>query len=143
MTYLALGCLALALFLWMSRRGARPLLQRREWRFLSGGLALAAFSGAAFVGLRGAWGSALVLMVLGLALAVSTRRTGGATPAPASSGRMNVEEARNILGVAAGATTEEIQAAYTRLMRTAHPDAGGTTGLAAQLNAARDRLLKG
>jgi DnaJ-class molecular chaperone len=43
--------------------------------------------------------------------------------------------------VAAGAGPDEIQAAYVRLMRAVHPDAGGTSGLAAQLNAARDRLL--
>ena len=43
----------------------------------------------------------------------------------------------------ADATAEEIQAAYMRLMRSVHPDKGGTSGLAAQLNAARDRLLKG
>jgi hypothetical protein len=30
-----------------------------------------------------------------------------------------------------------------RLMRSVHPDKGGTSGLAAQLNAARDRLLRG
>ena len=35
------------------------------------------------------------------------------------------------------------EAAYNRLMRMAHPDKGGTSGLAAQLNAARDRLLEG
>jgi curved DNA-binding protein CbpA len=55
---------------------------------------------------------------------------------------MSLDEARSILGVGADATREEIQAAYSRLMRLAHPDKGGTSGLAAQLNAARDRLLK-
>jgi curved DNA-binding protein CbpA len=54
---------------------------------------------------------------------------------------MSLEEARAVLGVPAGATREEIRAAYTRLMRSVHPDKGGTAGLAAQLNAARDRLL--
>ena len=54
---------------------------------------------------------------------------------------MGVDEARRILGVSADATDAEIQEAYTRLMRMAHPDAGGTSGLAAQLNAARDKLL--
>jgi len=54
---------------------------------------------------------------------------------------MSLTEARSILGVDAEATREEIQTAYTRLMRMAHPDKGGTSGLAAQLNAARDRLL--
>jgi curved DNA-binding protein CbpA len=41
------------------------------------------------------------------------------------------------------ASKAEIQAAYSRLIRLAHPDKGGTAGLAAQLNAARDRLLDG
>ncbi|WP_309092586.1 DnaJ domain-containing protein, partial [Phenylobacterium sp.] len=80
----------------------------------------------------------IVLVVLGLWLAVSTRRTGMAAQ---PSGRMSVAEARRILGVEEGASRAEIQAAYTRLMRMAHPDKGGTAGLAAQLNAARDRLL--
>lgn len=136
MIYLALGCAALALFL-MATRG-KPVFKRREWRFLSGALALAAFTGAAWVGVRGGWGSAIVLIVVGLWFAVSTRRTG--VPA-APSARMSVGEARRILGVEEGASREEIQAAYTRLMRLAHPDKGGTAGLAAQLNAARDRLL--
>ena len=51
-------------------------------------------------------------------------------------------EAREILGVGPEATREEIQAAYGRLIRAVHPDAGGTSGLAARLNAARDTLLR-
>jgi hypothetical protein len=92
------------------------------------------------VALRGAWGSAIVLVVVGLWLAVSTRRTGVAPPP--RGGRMSLDEARSVLGVGEDATPEEVQAAYTRLMRMAHPDKGGTSGLAAQLNAARDRLLR-
>jgi curved DNA-binding protein CbpA len=41
------------------------------------------------------------------------------------------------------ASRAEIETAYRRLMQMAHPDRGGSAGLAAQLNAARDRLLKG
>jgi curved DNA-binding protein CbpA len=37
---------------------------------------------------------------------------------------------------------DEVRAAYARLIQMAHPDKGGTAGLAAQLNAARDRLIK-
>lgn len=50
-------------------------------------------------------------------------------------------EALAILGLKEGATAEEIRAAHARLMRTAHPDAGGSDWLAARLNAARDTLL--
>ena len=60
---------------------------------------------------------------------------------PARRERMDLADARAILGVEEGATVEEIRLAYARLMRQAHPDHGGTDGLAAQLNAARDRLL--
>jgi hypothetical protein len=136
MLYLALGGAALALYLWVT--GGKPLLKRREWRLLTGAAALAAFTGAAFAGVRGAWAPAIVLTVVGLWFAASTRKT---ALAPPPSGRMSVEEARRILGVGPEATREEVQAAYTRLMRMAHPDKGGTAGLAAQLNAARERLL--
>ena len=55
---------------------------------------------------------------------------------------MSSQEARSILGVEDGATPAEIRAAHKRLMLLAHPDTGGTSGLAAQLNAARDLLLR-
>lgn len=137
MLYLALGAVALALFLWLT--GGRLKLPRREWRLLTGGLSLAAFTAAAYAGVRGGWGTAIVLVVVGLWLAASTRRTAVAAAPPSS--RMSEAEARRILGVGPEASREEIQAAYARLMRMAHPDKGGTAGLAAQLNAARDRLL--
>jgi hypothetical protein len=59
----------------------------------------------------------------------------------ASAGAMGREEALEILGLAEGASAEDIKAAYKRLMRTAHPDAGGSHWLAARLNRARDTLL--
>ena len=87
---------------------------------------------------------AVVLVLFGGWLALSTRRPpGGQGAPPKSTARMSADEARSILGVSANASPEEIKAAYTRLMRSVHPDKGGTSGLAAQLNAARDRLLKG
>ena len=144
MLYIAVGCAILALLVWAGRGGKAISLKRREWRFLSGAAAVVAFAGAAYAGVRGAWQPLIVLMVVGLWLAFSTRTTGAAAEArPAPRGRMSEADARSILGVGADASASEIQAAYARLMRLAHPDKGGTDGLAAQLNAARDRLLTG
>jgi hypothetical protein len=139
MAYLLLGALALWLVLRASRRQA---LKRREWRFVTAAAAVAAFAGAAFAGLREAWAPALVLAMFGAWLALSTRQPPGGGPAPPRPGRMSPAEARAILGVGPEAGPDEVQAAYVRLMRSVHPDKGGTSGLAAQLNAARDRLLK-
>ena len=137
MLYLAIGCAALAMFVWLGR--GKPILKRREWRFLAGAFAIACFAAAAYVGLRGGWGKSIVLVVVGLWLLMSTRRT---VLAPPPRERMGETVARSILGVPADASQDEIKEAYARLMRMAHPDKGGTSGLAAQLNAARDRLLK-
>jgi DnaJ-domain-containing protein 1 len=138
--YLALGALALAFVLWT--RGTK-VFKGRGWRFLSSAAAIVAFAGAAFAAIREAWVPAAVLLVFGMWLAVSTRRNAPTAPRAAPSREMSLSEARSLLGVEAGATPAQIKAAYSRLMRMAHPDKGGTAGLAAQLNAARDRLLKG
>jgi hypothetical protein len=136
--YVLLGALAL----WaMLRASGRVRLPRREWRFVTGAAAIAAFAGAAFAAVREAWGPAVVLVALGSWFALSTRRPPGQAPPPPTSG-MSPDEARRILGVGPEATAAEIQAAYLRLMRSVHPDRGGSAGLAAQLNAARDVLLK-
>ena len=136
MLYLALGGAVLAAYLWLT--GGKPLLKGRDWRVATGAAALAAFTAAAFVGVRGEWLVTIVLVVVGLYFAGITRKS---APRAAPNGPMSVAEARRILGVEEGATRAEIQAAYTRLMRSVHPDKGGTAGLAAQLNAARERLL--
>ena len=69
---------------------------------------------------------------------------GRAGPGPRRRGAtMTREEAYQVLGLAPGATEAEIRAAHHRLMRTAHPDAGGSDWLAARINMARDILLEG
>lgn len=81
----------------------------------------------------------LIIAVLVFAVLVWAGRGGLDRVGPP---RVGVDEARAILGVGPNATEAEIREAHSRLMRVAHPDKGGTSGLAAQLNAARDRLLK-
>ena len=62
---------------------------------------------------------------------------------PPADGPMTRAEALAVLGLAEDATDAEIRTAHRRLMRAAHPDAGGSAWLAARLNAARDLLLGG
>jgi hypothetical protein len=64
-------------------------------------------------------------------------RPGGA-PNP---GAMTQEEAYQVLGLQRGATAEQIRSAHRSLMKSAHPDQGGSAERAARVNAARDRLL--
>jgi type IV secretory pathway TraG/TraD family ATPase VirD4 len=61
-------------------------------------------------------------------------------PSPGRS-KMTVEDAREILEVKVGASSDEIKAAYLRLMIKVHPDHGGSTHFAKELNAARELLL--
>jgi hypothetical protein len=64
-------------------------------------------------------------------------QAGGARP----SGAMDEATAWSILGLAPGASADEIKAAHRRLMTKLHPDHGGSGYLAAQLNQAKDYLL--
>jgi len=56
---------------------------------------------------------------------------------------MSRDEALAVLGLAEGATTDEIRAAHRRLIQRMHPDVGGSADLAARINRAKDVLLGG
>lgn len=136
MIYFIAGAAVLALLVWAGRGGLRSF-NGGGVRVTAGVLSTLALIAAGFLALRGGWIPGLILAALSLSGAFAARRT-AVTPPRVD---VSLDEARSILGVGPSATDEEIQAAYTRLMRMAHPDKGGTSGLAAQLNAARDRLI--
>lgn len=57
-------------------------------------------------------------------------------------GAMTQQEAYEILGLQPGASEEAVREAHRTLMKRIHPDAGGTSGLAARVNQAKDVLVK-
>ena len=63
-------------------------------------------------------------------------------PPPPPGGTMSRTQAYAVLGLPPGATPAQIRDAHRRLIRANHPDRGGSTWIAAQLNQARDLLLR-
>jgi len=155
MLWLALGALALFLFLGglraFEQASVATLKSLAVWIAVLGGLSL-----ALLLVLTGRGGIALgALTMLGpllwnrwraahpTGLGAGARNAGAAGgEAPrARGGAMTRQEAYEVLGLAPGASEADIRAAHHRLMRTAHPDAGGSDWLAARVNMARDVLL--
>lgn len=84
-----------------------------------------------------------VLRGLGLVRLFRRQRNAqGSKSTAANTGNLTLAQAREVLGVAPGATRQEIIDAHRHLMQKVHPDRGGNDWLAAQLNAAKERLLE-
>jgi DnaJ family protein C protein 19 len=153
MLWLLLG--AVVLFLLMGgmrafeRASVTSIKALFTWILALGGLSL-----ALLLVLTGRGGIALGALTLFGPLvyqrwqAARGRRIGGLGSGPRSngsraprSGAMSPEEAYEVLGLHPGASELDIKEAHRRLMRGAHPDAGGSDWLAARINQARDILL--
>ena len=127
------GCLWLLI---LAGRRRSPRLDRKLVRALVAAVAAVA---AVVAGLRGAWIVSAGLILVSAVVGGSARMR---RDPPSDASSMSIAQARSILGVGATADRSEIEQAYRRLIRRVHPDVGGAAGLAAQLNAARDVLLK-
>jgi len=134
---LALAAIAVWALVRLGRQTERR--GRAHWRVAATIFSAVLLAGGALAAFRGAWLAAAGLTGAGLWLTVSSRMR----PAVVRShDGLSEQEARAILGVGTDATAADVQAAWRRVMARAHPDQGGTEGLAARVNAARDRLLR-
>ena len=72
----------------------------------------------------------------------SREETAGArSDSPWANTGMSADEACEILGVTPSASPEKIETAYRSVMKSAHPDHGGSDWMAAKVNQAKDVLL--
>ncbi len=137
--WLALAAIAVWALVRLGRQSEKP--GRGQWRIAATVLGAVLLAGAVLAGSHGAWLATAGMVAAGAYLIFSSRiRT--VAPRAAKAEPLSEAEARSILGVSSTATKAEIHEAWRRLMGRAHPDQGGTEGLAARVNAARDRLLK-
>lgn len=134
--WLVLAAIAVWALARLGRQGEGA--RRGQWRITATLFSAVLIAGGALAAFRGAWIPGVGLAAAGLYLTIASRQR--TVPPPAEG--LTDGEARSILGVSADATTKDINTAWKRLMARAHPDQGGTQGLASRLNAARDHLLK-
>ena len=135
---IAAGIIVALLYTAAGRRVAR---RYADWRAVSAVAAVGLFAAAGFEAMRGGLVAAIILSLLGMGMTASARWPRQTSAAARGEG-MSIQQARSILGVDEAAGAAEIRAAYARLIQRVHPDKGGAPGLAAQLNLARDVLLK-
>ncbi len=132
--WLALAAVAVWALVRLGRQTERR--GRGHWRVTATLLSAVLLAGGVLAAFRGGWLAAAGLAGAGLYLAYGSRQRPIVRSEP-----IGEADARAVLGVAPGATEDEIRKAWKRAMTRAHPDQGGTEGLAARVNAARDRLL--
>jgi len=153
MLWLVLGALTLFLFLGglraFERASVATIKSLFAWIAALGGIALALLlilsgRGGFALGALAMFGPLIWRQWQAYRMGIGPgQQSGGTTqPPPRRQSGMTVEEAYQVLGLRPGATEAEIREAHHRLMRTAHPDSGGSDWLATRINQARDVLLR-
>ena len=134
--WLALAAIIVWALVRLGRQTEGP--RRGQWRIMATVVATALLGGGVLALSKGAWIAGGGMVAAGLYLVLMSR----IRSVPSRREAIGDAEARSTLGVGPDASPEAVNAAWRRLMGRAHPDQGGTEGLAARLNAARDRLLR-
>ena len=141
-----LGVLLRRWFKRASPEDKRNLIMLSVWTFSFVGLVVLILTGRFFQALGWALMVLIALLISGAA-AKRKRQQQGEHPQKKggalenSSGGMSVKDAYAILGLKAGASDEEIHAAYINLIQKNHPDRGGSDYLSSQINQAHDVLM--
>ena len=94
------------------------------------------------IAVAGVLGMAAVLSWQGALWAYLRSKADGSQVSKQSKDDMTREQALEILELSGNPTEEQIKSAHHRLMMKIHPDQGGSGYFAAQLNQAKDLLLK-
>ncbi|SCW62798.1 hypothetical protein SAMN02927924_01774 [Sphingobium faniae] len=136
MGWLAIALIALAG--WLIWTGRLQRMTLKDGMALGAALvgAVMAAKGKPVAGLPMLMGSALYF--LGRSRKGKARNKPPAVPATGE----QLARARALLGLPPEADAGAIRAAHRRLIASVHPDRGGTEALAAEINAARDLLLR-
>jgi hypothetical protein len=87
-------------------------------------------------------GPVAMWLVWGLLGASQRRRQPAWTSGGSRGSRMSRDEALRVLGLAEGASKAQVQDAHRRLIKKLHPDQGGSSLLAQQVNEAKLVLLE-